>query len=387
MRTIILTLTLVATLAMLSSLTFGQGYILLNHDNPAGNSVTAFKVTATGTITSFKSLNTGGTGLSQGLLSMRQIAIESNAHCLFVADSGSSDIAAFEGPNFKQVTPNFTNSQLNGGLFGIALAVDSAGKFLYSAWSGSNNIGVLAIASDCSLSLVGSPISQPDIVADLAVAHNGQVLVVSYPNLGGAQAYTASAKGVLTALGSPLIFADAIAQCSTTACLPSGLDSTDDGQYWVWGNTAVSGASTLSATLTPKGFTNAALQSYSNSAVTNVETLWLSPAAAKSDAGNLYLAASGFGQGYPAGIIVANFNKGTITFDDSVVNASAFVAGGVQTIGISGTGSPLVQIATDISGNNTLYSYTVNGTTVTPANSLKVSGGAAFAIAAYPKRP
>ena len=387
MRNVILTLTLIATLATLPNLSFGQGYILVNHDNPNGNSATAFKVTATGTIALSKSLNTGGTGLSQGLFSLPGIAIESNAHCLFVADPGSNDIAVFQGPNFKRITPNFTNSQLNAGLFGIGLAVDPAGKFLYSAWLGSNHIGVLAIASDCSLSLVGSPTSPPDTVADLAVAHNGQVLVVSYPNLGGAQAYTASSKGVLTALGPPLIFADAIAQCSNTACFPSGLDGTDDGQYWIWGNTTATGASTLSATLTPKGFTKAALESYSSSTVTNVETLWLSPAAAKGDAGNLYLAASGFGQGYPAGIVVANFSKGTITFDNSVVNASAFVAGSVQTIGITGTGSPLVQIATDISGNNTLYSYTVNGTTLTPANSLKVSGGAAYTISAYPKRP
>jgi hypothetical protein len=386
MRSVVLTFALIATLAMLSNLSFGQGYILLNHDNPAGNSVTAFKVAAAGNITLFKSLNTGGNGLGGEFLSLPGVAIEENAHCLFVADSGSSDIAAFEGPSFNQVTPNFTNSQLNGSLYGTGLAVDPAGKFLYSAWSGSGNIAVLAIASHCSLSLTGSPITEPDVVADLTVAHGGQVLVVSYPGIGGAQAYATSSNGVLTALGPTLVFADAIAECSSTSCFPAGQDATDDGHFWVWGNASASGSSTLSATLTPKGFTNAALQTYSSSTVTNVEVPWFSPVAAKTGVGNLYLAASGFGQGYPAGIIVASFNQGAIIFDNSVANSAAFIAGNVQTVGISGTGSPLVQIIANLSGN-VLYSYEVNGTTLTPASSLNLSGATAHSISAYPKRP
>jgi hypothetical protein len=386
MRNAILTLALIATVALLSNFSFGQGYILVNDDNPAGNSVTAVKVSGSGSMTLFKSLNTGGSGLGGGLVGLPGTAIENNAHCLFVADAGSNDIAAFEGPSFKPVRPNFTNNQLNGSLYGIGLAVDPAGKFLYSAWSGSGNIAVLAIASDCSLSLVGSPIPQPDVVADLSVAHGGQVLVVSYPDLGGAQAYTASSTGVLTALGPPIIFGDAIAECSSLGCFPAGQDATDDGHYWVWGNSSASGSSTLSATLTPKGFTNAALQTYSTSTVTNVEVPWFSPAAAKTGVGNLYLAASGFGQGYPAGIIVATFNQGAITFDNSVANTAAFIAGNVQTVGISRTGSPLVQMTANLSGN-VLYSYKVTGTTLTPASSLNLSGATAYSISAYPKRP
>jgi hypothetical protein len=386
MRKVLVTLALIATVALLSNLGFGQGYILVNHDNPAGNSVTGIRVAQSGTMTPVQSLNTGGSGLGGGVLTLPGIAIGNSAHCLFVADAGSSDIAVVEAP-FTQVASHFTNPQLNGSLLGIGLAVDPAGKFLYSAWSGSSNIAVLAIASDCSLSLVGSPISQPDIVADLTVARGGHVLVVSYPDIGGAQAYAASSNGVLTAVGPTLVFADAIAACSSTGCFPAGQDATDDGQYWVWGNSTVAGASTLSAKLTPGGFTNAALQTYSTSTVTNVDTPWFSPAAAKNGVGNLYLAASGFGQGYPAGIIVASFHQGAITFDNDVVNTAAFLAGGVQTIGISGTGSPLVQIANDLSGHDTLYSYNVSGTTLTPVDSLTLSEGAAFSIAAYPRRP
>ncbi|MGB7586896.1 MAG: hypothetical protein WBM11_18810 [Terriglobales bacterium] len=385
MRRVLLSLTLLA-IALLSHLSFGQGYILVNNDSPTGNSVTGYKVTAAGTITLFKSLDTGGIGLGQDFFTLPGVAIEANGHCLFVADPGTNDIAVFEGPNFKQVTPNFTNSQLSSSLYGIGLAVDPAGKFLYTAWSGSNNIAVLAIASDCSLSLAGSPTSLPDSVSSFTMAGGGRVLAVAYPDLSGVQAFSVSPKGVLTPLGSPLVFNQAIPACSISGCFPTGQDSTDDGQYWVWGNPNDLGASTLSATLTTAGFTNAALQNYSNTTLTYTAQAWFSPAAAKTGTGNLYLAASGLGTSFPAGILVTTFKQGTITYDNDVVNMAAYVAGGVQTIGTTGTGSPLIQIASDSSGNNILYSYTVNGTALTPTDSLPMAEGSSFVIAAYPKR-
>jgi hypothetical protein len=382
---------LLASVSLISTLSFAQngGYVLADNDNPNGNSVTAFKVTAAGKLSLFKTLDTGGFGIGGGYFLSPRVAIESNAHCVFVADAGSNDIAAFEGPSFNRITPNFTNPQLNAEGLGMGLAVDPAGKFLYSAWAGSENIAVLAIASDCSLTLVGSPIAQPDEVVDLSVTRDGRVLVVSYPNVGGAQAYKTSSAGALTPLGPQLIFASVVSQCSQVGCFPAGLDATDDGQYWVWGNATFS-ATTLSATLTTKGFINAALQTYPDTTLTNVEQPWFSPAAAKTDNGNLYLAASGFGAGYPAGIIVDTFDKGTITYANDLVNTLTFEAGPVVTIGTTGTGSPLVQMAASPQANNILSSYGVSGTTLTLLGSLDDkagAGGLAFSIAAFPVRP
>jgi len=382
-------LALAVCISLICPLSFAQngGYVLVDNDNPNGNSVTAFKVTAAGKLSLFETLDTGGDGLGGGFFLSPHLAIESNAHCVFAADAGSNDIAAFEGPSFNRITPNFTNSQLNAEALGMGLAVDPAGKFLYSAWSGSENIAVLAIAPDCSLTLEGSPIQQPDEVIDLTVARDGGVLVVSYPNVGGAQAYKTSSTGALTPLGPQLVFASVISQCSEVGCFPTGQDATDDGQYWVWGN-ATFGAITLSATLTTKGFINAALQTYPDTTLTNVEQPWFSPAAAKTDNGNLYLAAAGFGAGYPAGIIVDTFNKGTIAYANDLVNTQASDAGAVVTIGTTRTGSPLVQMAADSLGNNTLNSYGVSGTTLTLLYSLKDTvGGVPFSIAAFPVRP
>jgi len=382
----------VAALGLISTCSFGQdgGFILVNDDNQSANSVTGFKTTAAGKISFLETLQTGGTGIGGGFFVAPHVAIESKAHCIFAADAGSSDIAAFEGPSFKRVVPNFSNSQLNGSLLGIGLAVDPAGKFLYSAWSATGNIAVLAIASDCSLSLVGNPVNQPDAVVDLTVTHDGKVLVVGYPDLGAVQAYKTSSTGALTALGSQLVFADSISACTTTPCFPAAQDVTDNDKYWVWGNATLSGASTLSATLTSQGFTNAVLQTYPDTTLQNVESPCFSPAAAETGAGNLYLGAGGFGAGYPAGIIVTTFKNGPITYHSSVVNSSASFAGAIQTVGTAGTGSPLVQIAADSSfATNILYSYTVNGTTLTPASTFKdpVTGNIAFSISAFPTRP
>jgi hypothetical protein len=387
MRKALLILMVVATALISDAVAQNTGYILVNNNNPEANSASAFKVNAAGTFTPVTTLLTGGAG---GTLYYGQpgIAVENQAHCLFVADPETSDIASFQGPSFKRLLPNFTNSQLNGSYAGIGLAVDPAGKFLYTAWTATKNLAVLAIAPDCSLSLVGNPVSQPDVVVDLTLTRNGKVMVVSYPNIGGAQAYKISSEGTLSPIGSELIFKSEIAACASIGCSPTGQDVTDDGVYWVWGS-FVTVPSTLTATLTSKGFTNVALQTYPDSALYNVTTPRFSPAAAKTDTGNLYLGALGdYGPFLPAGIIVTAFDKGTITYESEVVNTVAFLAGAVQTIGTQGNGSPLVQSTIDLEGNTTLYSYTVSGTTLTAGDAfLDSAGDDAFSITVFPGRP
>jgi hypothetical protein len=388
MRKILAAPLVLAAIALISSASFGQngGYVAVVNDSTGGNSVTAFHVTSVGEITVFKTLETGGVGLGGGFFATPGVAIESNAHCVFVADAGSNDIAAFARPSFNRVVPNFSNPQLLGDEEGIGLAVDPAGKFLYSAWSASSNLAVLAIASDCSLTLVGDPISQPSTVAPLAVSHNGKVLTVSYPEIGAVQAYSTSANGTLTPIGPALSFYSAIPACASAGCYPTGVDATDDGKYWVWGNAYLIQPSSLSAKLTPTGFTSATLETYSQSTLQNVEVPRFSPAAAEKDAGNLYFSAVGFGG--LAGIIVTTFNAGNITYDSETVNKSVFFAGGIGTIGTAGTGSPVVQIVNDSSGDNVLDSYTVNGTSLTPAGTLTNPVVAeSLSLSTFPTRP
>lgn len=354
-----------------ATIAFAQngGYLLINNDNPGSNTVDIDAVSPSGALQLLKTVPTGGTGGGGGVFDGPRQAVAQNLSCFWVSDAGSNDIAAFKIPSLQRVQ-NFSNISLNGNNGGIGIAANR--NYLITAWAGSANIAVLKIAPDCSLTLVGSPISQPDTVFDIAVAANGKVAVVAYTNLGGAQAYSIGSTGTLTAIGPMLNFNSAISNCPIQGCYPTSEDATSDGQFWIWGNATISAPSTLSAVLGSNGFRSAALQTYPSSNLTNIEAPWFSPSG-RAGSGNLYLSAFGFGTGYPAGIIVATFNAGTITYADSTPNNAAFYAGNVQTIGKSGTGSPITEIWSDSLGNNTVQSYTVSGTTLTPAASLKTS--------------
>jgi len=367
-----------AVVALFTTVSFAQnsGHLLINNDNVTANSADIDTVSATGALKLLKTVSTGGTGLGGGYFGAPRNAIAQNLKCFWVSDAGSSDIASFEVAGLKK-TGNFTNAALNGGTLGVGLA--EAGTYLVTAWAGSSNLAVLKINSDCTLTLVGSPLSQPDQIADVTATANGKVVVVSYPNLGGAQAFSVSSSGALTAIGPELVFGNVISTCSTFGCFPTAEDVTTNGTFWVWGNASLSGASTLTAKLGSSGFTGAALEQYSTSGLTNVETPWFSPAG-RAGKGILYLGASGFGTGNPAGIIVTTYSGGTITYNSATLNSSAFYAGNVQTIGNSGTGSPLTQIWSDSSANNTVQAYTVSGTTLTAAGSLKTSSTGSFAF-------
>jgi len=213
----------------------------------------------------------------------------------------------------------------------------------------------------------------------MAITHDGRALVVVYPNLGEAQAYGLNAStGAMTAIGSPLDFNSAVSSCASTGCFPTGVDVDNTDTNWVFGNAVIT-PSILTAKANNHGFTSAALVTF-NSSLTNVETPWFSPAG-RAGNGNLYIGASGFGSFYPGGIIVCTYNNGAITYVGSTNgNGAAYYAGNVQSIGSSGTGSPITQIWSDGSANNTVQSYTVSGTTLTPASSLKTSSSGSFAF-------
>jgi hypothetical protein len=379
MRRMLLILAFVAMPATVS-LAQNSGYLLINNNDVKANSVDIDTVSATGALHRLATLATGGFG-GNNQFGTSYNAVEKTRKCFFVSDGGSSDIASFQIPSLNKVPTNFSNPSLVGG---AALAASPDGTFLYSGWP--SKIAVLSINSDCSLTLVGDPIPQPDEISSLTVTSDGKVLVVAYPNLGGAQAYSINeTNGTLTALGPQLLFANEIAECRSFDCWPAGQDVTTDGKFWVWGNQGLEGPlSSLSATLGPNGFSDAAIQEYTDSPLANVENVWFSPAG-RAGKGNLYLSGSAV-TGRFAGIIVATFNAGTITYAGTTTNDAAFYAGNVQTIGDSGTGSPITivwssftPVQSSLKGTatniftNTVQSYTVSGTTLEPSSSLNTT--------------
>jgi hypothetical protein len=365
--------------ALFATLSFAQngGHLLINNDNINANTADIDAITATGGISRLTTVSTGGVGLGGGYFAAPRNAVAQNFKCFWVTDAATSDIASFEIPSLTK-TGNFSNGALSGDLYGIGIT--QVGNFLVSAWSASANIAVLKINSDCTLTMVGSPLTQPDNVADVTTVGGNKGFIVSYPNAGGAQAYAVSSTGHLTPVGSQLVFNNAVSECADFGCFPTAQDVNNAGLV-VWGNATLSGPSTLSANLGPSGFSNPQIQEYSSS-VGNVETPWFSPAARSGTAGaNLYLGASGFGPDAElAGIIVTTVTGNTITYASTTVNNSAYYAGNVQTIGNSGTGSPVTQIWSDSSANNTVNTYTVSGTTLTPAHSLATSSSGSFAF-------
>ena len=83
MRQTFVALAIAIFTVVICPVSFGQngGYVLVNNDNFKRNSVTAFKVTATGKLSSFETLETDGAGIGGGFFVMSNVAIESTAHC------------------------------------------------------------------------------------------------------------------------------------------------------------------------------------------------------------------------------------------------------------------------------------------------------------------
>ncbi len=301
MSRILLLLQLVALVAALCSTSVAQ-HILTNDDNPSGNTATSFP----GDVV----LHTGGKGLGGGYLANTGTAISSNAHCVFVADTGSDDIASFVAPAYGLVG-RFSNPALNfsaNGLGGsIALAPNS--KFLYGGYSGSSNIGAWAVNSNCSLTFIAAyvPSIGADFFSPLAVTPNGMSLIVSAPDLEAAEVFRINANGTLTDLNS--VSWAGVGMCPTVGCFPSGIDITADSKVAVFGNGTLNLPSALSAAIGAGGLSNPQFWDLSNSAgVQNDEVPWFSRPGASGN-GFLYFGMSGFGPGAPGGEVTAKFTE------------------------------------------------------------------------------
>src|SRR5277367_1852136 len=97
MRCLSLVLARLALIAALSSISLaGTEYVLVNINSITENAGNLYKLdTVSGALTLIKVLPTGGTGLTAINFSDVEQAITQDAGCVFIADTGTSDIAAF----------------------------------------------------------------------------------------------------------------------------------------------------------------------------------------------------------------------------------------------------------------------------------------------------
>jgi Lactonase, 7-bladed beta-propeller len=325
MRKPLVVLTLLLLVLTLCSASFAANteYVLTNDDNPSANSGTIYRLnTTTGALTQIKVLSTGGTGLGFGFFAVNGSTVTQNDRCIFITDPGSNDIAAFAAPSYTKVgnfsDPAFTFSTYAGG----GLALTPTGRFLYASYSGSENIGVWSVGAGCTLTKVQAfvPSLGPDFFGAIAVDPSGRSLVFGSDSFQAADlAEINQTTGALTDKGS--VSYTGLSSCSG-GCFPAGIDFTSDSQIVIFGNASLAGPSVLTAYLRSTGLSHPQFWSMSNSAgAVNVNVPFLGQSAYSTGSGYLYLGASGFGKGYPSGIITANFTKSplSITVAQSVM--------------------------------------------------------------------
>jgi 6-phosphogluconolactonase (cycloisomerase 2 family) len=216
-------------------------YVITNDDviYPYGNKVTFFLAGGTSTapsLTREQTLLTGGHGIAGGFFGMSRLTSlpDSGAHCLYVSDGGSGDIAGIDLQT-QQATGTFPGSQNDAGTTnGISLAMNA--NYLYASFTDSNTIGTFAVLPGCQLSFL-SDTSAVGLNGGTinGMALSGNVLVVAYGD-GSIESFNVSG-------GAPVSNGDE--QNSTGYIhdynnLPAAVDITRDGRYAIFGDVSVS---------------------------------------------------------------------------------------------------------------------------------------------------
>ena len=211
-------------------------YVVTNDDVSGPNTVTFYLAGGTDsapTLTRFKTIKTGGTGLGGGYFgTVRQVLVgEGKDECVFDADSGSNDVAAILFQT-KQVVGNYKGSSSdNGGNSGIGLAVNPNHKYLYAAFGGSRTIATFSMDTGCALTFV-SDINAVGLNGGFphGMAEKGSIIVVGYGD-GSIGSFNISG-------GTPVSNNDL--QLSTGYIkdgeFPDGVDITKDGHYAIFGD-------------------------------------------------------------------------------------------------------------------------------------------------------
>ena len=289
---------LIALVAVLCTASFAGTEYVITNDNAIPNTATVYQLdTATGALTEFAVLHTGGKGEAQVDPTNTQQAITQNAGCIFVMNDGSGDIASFSrATNYARVG-NYSNSAVASP---GSLAVTPNGMFLYASYSESENIGAWAVNADCSLSFIAGYIPSFGLepLANIAVSPNGRYLAVSVVGeLFGIDQTT----GALADLGY-------IKNCRLSCGVAGGVDFTKDSKIAVFGAILGGEPGAVFSEVTPTGFLHAEGLSFSSLGIRGEVAPFFS-AAGYAGSGALYFGAM-FGSGFhPAAVITTDFTE------------------------------------------------------------------------------
>jgi hypothetical protein len=315
--------------------------VVTNDDNPAagGNTASVYHLnTNTGAMTLIKVLATGGSGLGSGYFANTGTAVESNAHCVFVANTGSDTISWFEGPSYvlggsAGIPGMFSTFGLGG-----SIALSPNGRVLASGNSGTMNVSTWRVATNCALTLVGSyvPSIGPDYFSPLGFTPDNHSLVVPAPNLSGAEIFKVHTNGTLLDVNNVTWPA---AAC-TGGCYPTGLDFTNNSGVVVFGNASLGQTSVLTANIAASTLSSPLVFNIANIAGTlNPNVPYFSQAGAAGN-GELFVGMSG--APFSTGEVTTNFTSiPTIAVSglgNAVTTGSGYM-GAIRTYGATGVGA------------------------------------------------
>jgi hypothetical protein len=336
-RSVVLAL-IVVMVALGSSSFAANEYVVVNENALVFNQLAVYQLdTGTGALTAVATLATGGKGLGNELGEWVFNTLETvsqNGGCVFAMDTFSSDIAAFSKATDYSLIGDYSNALLNANENGGSIALTPNGKFLYSTYSTTQNIGAWAVNSDCSLTFISAYVTSNGVVdGPLKVTPNGKELLVVN---GGVETFTIDPNlGSLTDVGF-LSFTSAL-NCQLEGCVPFSLDITKDSRVAVFGSnyvvkSGVLAPVALAAQITSTGLVKPRIWTLQNPVGVNGAYFPFLSAAAYSGVGNLYF-------GMANGVVTADFTEKPPKV--SLANATLTSPGGFEAA-IAVTGNTLV---------------------------------------------
>jgi hypothetical protein len=295
-------------------------YIVTNDDNPSGNSASIFSATSSGTLTLVKTIPTGGYGIGGGYFAAsRANVLRSKANnCTYVGDvygknmSLPSDVAAIDMSTLTLVGA-FPGFQLDSGaIWGISLAEDSSGAYLFAAFSQSGTITTYKQEAGCQLKKLNQTITFGALnspVGGMKVTPNGKFLIVSYEDTSIGSFDIDSDTGSLTLINRFLVADSEIA---------TSIDITSDSRWVVFGDADPNNVPVVEVAPIHENGSLGPTQDYAGIGTgLGSENVWLSP-----DESQLYISNNFSGQ-----VTAVPFNKEHGIVDVPLACTSAVLKG------------------------------------------------------------
>jgi hypothetical protein len=339
-------LALVALLFITTVLTqAATNYVITNDDNqyPNGNSASIYSIGSGGALNLITTIPTGGYGRGGGYYAAGRVNVlrSKTQNCAYIGDavgpnnSRPGDVASIDMSTLKLVGTYPGTALDSGALWGIGLAENPAGTFLFAAYSTSGTIATYAQAADCVLKYrsevitIGANVGSVD---GMRVTPNGKYLIVAYSDA-SIGSYAINPKtGVLTLVARYLVGDSALA---------SSVDITADGKWALFGtNSFGTGGEVEVAPIHADGALGTTFGYIPIGQGENSSNAWLSP-----DQTLIYISDNSSGQ-----ITAVPFDAKTGLINKSAACTSAVLKnfnstwqalGSVTTRGLTKLGSPL----------------------------------------------